>query len=281
MNAVLFYKPPSFRLTGSLINAIEYFLQAVEYNSDLNLVLVIGTKSTKTKSTKLFLNEIKNIMIEKYILDHHVCKLVDSNIICASKFELPSLKFDTVLVLDYVTIKNTKGILNAKKILVISEKYTELSDYFYDKSLYNVTYYGEMPFHYKDIPYKMKCYFNNYRDLKNVQTGTYVNTPNNENYLKVQDTFPDLPRPMYFKSKTKPMNNMFEWFTHYLYYHADMWFDPHPRLFLECKFYNKQIIYHNPYEVKDGSWYRYHDIIENGLLDRYLTKDDEIIRELI
>ena len=60
-------------------------------------------------------------------------------------------KFDVVLIVDYVTIKYTKGILNSKKILVISEKYTEKENFFFDKSLYPVIYYGEMPFHYKDV----------------------------------------------------------------------------------------------------------------------------------
>jgi hypothetical protein len=271
MNAILFHKVPSFRLTGSLINAIEYFLAGWEHNHELKLFLINGTKTFKRKLLKL--------IGERYDLTGISDALY--NIICLKKFYLPSKQFDSILVLDYMTISHIKGIIRAKNIMIISEKYTEMPKYFLDKSLYPVTYYGEMPFHYKDIEYRMKCLFDRYKPLKDIKRGTYVNTPNNENYLKVQDTFSDLPRPMYFKSKTIPKTHLFECFTHYLYYHADKWFDPHPRLFLECKFYNKQIIYHNPHEIKDGSWFRYHDVLQNGLMNRYLTKDDEIIKELI
>lgn len=274
MNAVLFYKVPSFRLTGSLINAIEYFLQAVEYNPEVKLVLINGTESFKKKLLYLIQEKYNPFNFD-----------FQSNIVLLKKFLLPSVKFDTVLVLDYVTISKTKGILNAKKILVISEKYTQLPKYFYDKSLYNVIYYGEMPFHYKDENYRMKCLFDRYKPLKNVKKGTYVNSPKNDDFIyevdKIMEKYIHLPTPFIFKSKTEPEENLFEKFTHYLYYHADKWFDPHPRLFLECRFYNKVITYVNPYKIKDGSWYRYYDITENGLFDRYLSKNDEIIRQLI
>ena len=139
-----------------------------------------------------------------------------------------------------------------------------------------------MPFHYKDHEYRMKCLFGRYKTIPlNPESGTYVNSPRNEDFLEVQYALPHLPRPFIFKSKTKPEENLFEKFTHYLYYHADKWFDPHPRLFLECAWYNKDITYRNPYNVKDGSWYRYKDLLKNGLNDRILTKDDEIIRQLI
>jgi hypothetical protein len=271
MNAILFYVVPGFRLTGSTINAIEYFLAGFEHNPELKLYLINGTVPFRRKILKL--------INERYEMQGFTQAL--HNIICLKKFYLPSKKFDTVLILDYMTIKYVKGTLNAKNILVISEKYTELPSYFLDKSLYPVTYYGEMPFHYKDHEYRMKCLFNRYKPLKNVQKGTYVNSPNNNDFLEVQYAYLHLPRPFYFKSKTKPEENLFEKFTHYLYYHADKYFDPHPRLLLECRYYDKCITYKNPYNVKDGSWYRYNDLLKNGLWQRTLDKDDEIIRQLI
>ena len=168
------------------------------------------------------------------------------NIIYTKK--LISRKFDIVLVLDYMTINKTIGLINADKIIVISEKYTAHPEYFYKKDLYNVEYYGEMPFHYKDHEYKMKCLFNHYKPLNEVRSGTFVNSPQNENifydldidlYMKKYN----LPNsPFIFKSKTIPEENLFEKFTHYLYIHGNKWFDPHPRLFLECSFYNKKTV---------------------------------------
>lgn len=279
MNYVLFYVVPAFRLTGSTINAIEYFLAGYEYNRKLKLILINSSLSFRKKIIK--------IIKERYILDG--IEDFETNILHLKKSDLPSLDLDTVLVLDYVTINQTKGIINPNKLLVISEKLTEVEEYFYNKSLYNVTYYGEMPFHYKDKKYRMKCLFSRYKALGDVQKGTYVNSPKNDNFYQrpynplndVIDSFLHLPKPFIFKSKTKPEENLFEKFTDYLYYHADKWFDPHPRLFLECRFYNKCITYSNPHKVKDGSWYRFNDLQMNGLHNRTLNEEDEIIKQLI
>lgn len=279
MNAILFFVTPTFRLTGSTINAIEYFLAGFEHNKELKLILVNGTSSFKRK--------IQKIMYERYIFDQGEWEKAIENIDIVSKYNIPSMSFDTILIIDYVTIFELKGILRAKKILVISEKYTDNPEYFLSKDLYNVEYYGEMPFHYKDIEYRMKCLFDKYKPLKEVHLGTYINAPYfdeitfkiNVRYLIEEHNCPDAP--FMFKSKTNPEENLFEKFTHYVYYHANKWFDPHPRLFLECTFYNKEIIYLNPYEIKDGSLFRCMDVRRNGLKDRFLSKNDEIIRQLI
>lgn len=45
-------------------------------------------------------------------------------------------------------------------------------------------------------------------------------------------------------------------FNTYIYYHTG-YFDPHPRMFGECEFYNKKIIYINKDNIKDGGYYRF------------------------
>jgi hypothetical protein len=40
-------------------------------------------------------------------------------------------------------------------------------------------------------------------------------------------------------------------------------------------------MYFNNYEIKDGSYYRYKDLLENGLEKRILSKDDEIVQLFI
>lgn len=270
MNAILFYTFPILGLTGSLINAIEYFLKGYEINPELKLMLLNGTYESKTT--------VLNLIRDRYNLDG--IDGFESNIVNISRASIIREKFDTVLVLDYVTIRRTRGILNAKKIIVISEKHTDIPEYFFDKSLYNVTYYGEMPFHYRDVDYRMKCLFDRFKPLTNEQMGTYVSSPKNDDLSFILD-IKNLPEPFIIKSRVDPENCLFEKFTHFLYYHADKWFDPHPRLFLECKFYGKNISYINPNEIKDGSWYRYMDIEQNGIEDRTLSKNDEIIRQLI
>jgi hypothetical protein len=183
------------------------------------------------------------------------------------------------LVLDFGTIYRVRAF-SAKKVLVISEKYTDKEEFFYNKNVYPVTYYGEMPFHYKDKKYKMKMLFDRFKPLNAVKTGVYVNAPKakNKSYLKNEN----IPKgkPIITKS-SKHRENLFEWFDTYVYIHLRRWFDPHPRLFHECYFYGKEIIYINPAEVKDGSWYRYQDLMKKGLKGRYLTFKDKIVRQLI
>jgi hypothetical protein len=273
VNVILFYVTPSFRLTGSVLNALEYFIEANSYNSNVELVLVNGTP--------IFKKNILQIAKERYDLGMFGTMGLKNHITSVRKANLVAHKFDTVLVLDYMTISHTRGLLNAEKILVISEKYTSDPEYFFKKDLYNVEYYGEMPFHYRDHEYRMKMLFDQYKPLKKVEEGTYINSPHNGILdIELLDRY-DLPTPFIFKSKTNHKENLFEKFTHYVYYHADKWFDPHPRLMLECAFYEKELFYINPIDRQDGSWYRWKDLQENGLKDRVLSKDDEIIRQLI
>lgn len=273
MNAILFYVTPTFRLTGSVLNALEYFIEANIHNSKVKLVLINGTPRFK--------KNILKIAKERYDLNVFNRFGLCGNIIDIRKSNLVAYKFDTILVLDYMTIKHTKGLINSKKILVISEKYTSDSQYFYDKKLYNVKYYGEMPWHYRDYKYRMKILFDRYKPLKNIEEGTYINSPYNDSIdIELLEPY-NLPTPYIFKSKTNHRENLFEKFTHYVYYHADKWFDPHPRLMLECAFYEKKLHYINPIERQDGSWYRWNDLQENGLKNRTLSKEDEIIRQLI
>jgi len=268
MNAILFYEFNQL-ITGSTINMFEYFLAAYEHNRDIKLVIVNISKPTLKKFIK--------IIEDRYILDG--IEDYQKNIICIKRSKLVTIEFDKVLVLDYNTINKTKGILRAKSIIVISEKYTD--KYYYDSSKYNVLMYGEMPFHYKDISYRMKCLFDRFKPLKNVKEGTYINSPRNDEDLSFLSENLNIPHPVIYKNKVSHTENLFEQFTTYLYYHANKWFDPHPRLFLECKFYDKQIIYLNPHKVLDGSWFRYLDICERGLENRTLNKYDEIVEQLI
>lgn len=55
--------------------------------------------------------------------------------------------------------------------------------------------------------------------------------------------------------------NFHSFFDTYVYYHMG-YFDPHPRLFHECSFYNKKIIYINKQNIKDGGFFRYKDSLK-------------------
>jgi len=270
MNAILFYVVDKFRLTGSTINAFEYYFAGLEHNKDLKLFLIDAKDSIAL--------DFADIMHNRYHLND-----LNFRIYTITKSEFMRKKFDTVLVLDYHTIKMTRGLINSNKILVISEKHTDDPEYFYDKKLNNVTYYGEMPFHYKDHDYKMKCLFHRFKALRSERIALYVNSPFNDDEEDIRKMAKNYAggRPILLKSKVQHERNLFGQFDKYLYYHANKWFDPHPRLFLECAYYGKKMMYVNPHAVRDGSFYRYWDVSINGIKGRELSKDDEIIRQLI
>ena len=69
-------------------------------------------------------------------------------------------------------------------------------------------------------------------------------------------------------------------FNHYIYYQNLVFFDNHPRIFLECAYYGKTMEYFNK-GLKDGSYYRWKDYQEYGLKGRQFSKDDEVIRKFI
>jgi hypothetical protein len=266
-HAVVFYVFNT-KLTGSTINAFEYFFAMLEHNPDVKLVLLDATKA----QVEYFIEVVK----DRYNLRG---LNYEQNIIRLELRMLLRRKFGKALVIDYSTINKTRGLLVAKDLIVISEKNTDDSEYMYNKNLYNVTYYGEMPFQYKDKDYRMKLLFNRFKPINPPSSGIYINSPHNRD-KSFLSTLNLPPKPIYFKAR-EHQNNLFEWFDMYVYYHANKWFDPHPRLFLECTFYNKEIRYYNKYDIKDGSYYRYIDVMLRGIDDRTLSKDDEIVRQFI
>ncbi len=265
--AVVFYVFNT-ELTGSIINAFEYFFSIFEHNSHVKLVLIDAEEH--------HVDYFKQVMNDRYNLSD---LNYEDNIIRMPLRMLLWNKFGKALVLDYSTINKTRGLLVAQDLIVISEKRTDNPEYFYNKHFYNVTYYGEMPFHYKDVEYRMKLLFSRYKPINLPNEAIYVNSPHNKRTDFVwRLPLPD--KPIIFKMR-QHKNSLFEQFDTYVYYHANKWFDPHPRLFIECCFYEKDIMYFNKYDIKDGSYYRYIDVMARGLEDRTLSKDDEIVRQFI
>ena len=189
--------------------------------------------------------------------------------------------FDKILVLDFETIKETRDLLYAKELIVIQEKRTHLVEYTFDEiNSKDITLYGEMPWQVKDIQYRMKMLFHRFKVLKGADYALYVNSPRNKDYsfLKKLDIPPN--KHIIYKSRTH-LDNMFEQFDTYLYYHTNTWFDPTPRLFHECLFYNKTVMYKNPHNIVDGSSIRYRDMNNMGLQGRILNKNDEVVRRFL
>lgn len=78
-----------------------------------------------------------------------------------------------------------------------------------------------------------------------------------------------------------PVSDIFQQFTRYIYTPIPRKFDCSPRFIAECKFYNKEVVYHNiDYWDEDrGLYWRWWDI-NNDFSSLHLTKTDDIIRIL-
>jgi hypothetical protein len=266
--AIIFYIFQPSMITGSLINVLEYFLQAFEDNKNIKLIFIDAEKNDFKEFTRIITN--------RYIIDNKI-QHFEKNFIRIMWPELINFSFGTSLILDLGTMYKVKDKIKSEKLIVITEKYAEDDRFFINHP--NIQYYGEMPFQHKDIDYKMKILFSRYKPLRFVKEGIYVNSPNNTDFSFLKDL--QLPnKPILFKQRSH-VENFFEYFDTYLYWHAGKWFDPTPRLFLECSFYDKQILYFNDYGVKDGSYYRIQDLLENGLNNRCLDNNDEIISQLL
>lgn len=268
MDAILFYHF-SRKITGSTFNAFEYYITILEHNPDFKFILVNGTLSDIDFFCSIFENRYDlsdiNYRDNMIFIDfHEIIKL--------------NKEFKRVLVLDYTTAFKVKTILRCPMVIHICEK-TEEEEYQMGTKLSPVVAYGEMPFAVKDKEYRMKLAFNRFKKIEKAEEAVYINSPFCESYDFVKEL--ELPdKPVIFKSYTH-LKNLFEQFDEYIYYHSNMWFDPHPRLFLECAFYGKKITYINKYGIKDGSYYRYADLMKNGLKDRTLDENDEIVRQFI
>lgn len=269
MKAVLLCEDWPVIVTGAILNAFEYFIALYERDQSIKLILLNGNKELTEKQIE--------IMEDR-------CNLSDlnykENIIVIPKNEIVSLRFKTVLVTDFFTIFKTRGLIQAEKIVVVQEKKTHLAEYQYDEDLCNCIYYGEMPFVKKHHEYTMKFLFHRYKDVIKPKEGIYVNTPLNEDYSFLENLkLPD--KPIIKKSRLNPLKNMFSQFDTYLYYHANKWFDPTPRLFVECYYYGKEIYYYNEPNIIDGSYYRYHGVMNKGIANRYFSDEDEVIQEVL
>jgi len=270
-DSALIYHMPHTKLHGAVIDAFEYFFAIYEHNKDFKLILI--------DSTKEIAESVYKILENRYILDG--IESYKDNVVFLRLIDLITTKFDKAFISSRHTAERVKGLVFANKLIVTSGTFDVDQKILFNHDLHNVVYYGEMPYDNQDIQYRIKILTKRFKPLENVRDGVYVNSPRNKN-MDFLDEMSDIiiGKPVIVKAE-KHMANLFEHFDTYIYYHANKWFDVHPRLFLECAFYDKDIYYFNKYDVKDGSYYRYHDLMENGMKDRHLNEHDEIVKEFI
>ena len=148
------------------------------------------------------------------------------------------------------------------------------------------------------IPYQQKLYFNIFKKYDHFENNALLScvskgVPTKEQLDEIfsyldpdQKLLVSLKKGQYIHNHPKIIclynhpKDFHQLFNTYVYYHLN-YFDPHPRLFYECIFYDKKIIYINHNNIKDGGYFRYMDAIQNGLKNCWLDENDEIVKEMV
>ena len=275
MNIVLF---ELYGINGALIDAIEYYLYMKSINKDVKLCLIRTQYSTKKES-------IYSLIDDRYDIPFDYKKGI---IYYNSRSELLRQEFTNVLILDYTTVEHAP-IIRAEHIHIIYDHHKS------KRRIYNVlqghdhiTVYNEMPFGI-GVPYKMKFAFDLYRIPDRSQRRCYVNCANKSySELSRVELYTDkeimitgydgVTDSAVIAHKSHP-KDFFSLFDTYAYIHDGKYFEPRCRLLMECFYLDKHIIYDNEYDIKDGSYYRYEELLEKGVSERHFTPEDQIVKE--
>jgi hypothetical protein len=258
-------------LTGAVINMLEYFFAIYEHNKEFKFVII----DQKSGDHRQFYFDVA---YDRYYLDD--LKGFEENFIYLKRSSLIRNKFEKVLVHDSLSVKEVKGVIRADEIIVLADFYLDNPKYFLGKDKYNVEYFGEMPFQYKDTQYNFKMLFDRFKKLPHEDNAIYIHSPRNQDKSFVDKLNLPKNKPVIHRGFGH-LDGLFSRFNEFIYYHAHTWFDMTPRLMHECTFYGKPVRYINEWNLKDGSYFRYKDLQENGLKNRTLSKNDEIVRRFI
>lgn len=239
----------AWALNGALVDAIEYYLYSKSINKDIKLVFIEHPNYFNVRTV------IKNIIDERYNLGFD---WADGVVYWNSHIKLIENRYDNILVFDYTTLEHVP-IMRGTKIHILYDHEPS------KKRLYNILnmhdhirIYNEMPFGIGE-KYYMKFAFSLYKPLTTSTETSFIDKKEGRIVMEHK-------------------KGLFD-FGIYEYIH-DGTFDRRPRMIIEASFYNKQIIYDNKQNTRDGSYYRFHDLKMNGVDHRFLTPDDEIIKQL-
>jgi hypothetical protein len=244
-NAIIF---DAWMLNGSLLDCLEYYLYARSIGKEVTLILLEHSCFDVRKA-------IKDIVSDRYLAPDNWERGI---VVWDTKTKLLTTEFDNIVVMDYTTLEHVPIMRGAKIHIIYDHQPSKAKLYRLLDAHDHVELYNEMPFGIGKH-YLSKFAFTLYRKV-GYTTGIFI----------------DRKAGRHVKGHQK---GLFDSFYTYRYVH-DGTFDRRPRMMVEACFYKKKMEYVNPNEVKDGSWYRWKDLQENGIEHRSLTKNDEIMRIL-
>ena len=292
MNAVIYQNVN--RINGGLFDAFEYFMAIYDVCPEVKFIMV---SYQLTKGAALHplarLQSIFDIFNDRYNLEGIDLK---KSVLYVTPFQLSKMQLNKILIVENHTPKLIDMINYNEAHIIVDWLNNQFGDddllYYTLLKEHRVTLYNEMPFFPGGKPYVEKLYFKRYRTYtvfqKNVfLTTIFKGTPTADQFDEIVEKYLTLGQQLLVSTEKKIMHprvvsllrhpkDFHSLFDSYLYVHLGKYFDPHPRLFHECAFYGKKIVYINDNNV-DGSYYRYYDLIANGIEPHCLDQDDEII----
>ena len=264
-------------MTGHLFECIEYYYILKNH---FKCCIFIGEELSK--------EFIKNTIIDKYVFSQMEIDDIMSNIIISNNPAI--LKGNNVLITDGNFEKLKSKHLFFKNILVFpcgNMEFKKRDDIivFQDNRIYDSKKTNTIHYVKKILLNKYKpigiCEDNNLlyitngpREFYNFNELTYMG-----NYIVLCDSKITLPDN--FITLDMPVKNLMEKFTTYIYTPVQRKFDCSPRFLAECKYYNKNVIFHNIdyWDIDLGLKWRVYDI-EHNFDKLFLKEDDEIINLL-
>lgn len=239
-------------VNGTLSDSFEYFYKLWELNKDTKLIFT-GFKPDL------------NFFKQKYIIDENC--------------------FNNFLYIDYNQLKNLQKT-HIKKLLSFAhylynykidldcEVHLILNDF---NKLNNAYCYGEYDSIMGLSNYTYKIYFDIHRIYKH-ENNTYIKCLKDTLFsLKIKQKYHNI----ILQKQVYNRGDIFKLIDNFVYIKTPSSFDKHPRMFAEAYYQNINIDYYNENNSKDGSYYRYQDILDNSIYKRTLDDKDIIIERML
>lgn len=271
----------SHGISGHTYEMIEYFLLLTNHFKvglvlpDINKEILINILTSKYELTN---PEINNLFTHTIFIENPL--LVKGNNLLLVDGSIQLLKEKTLIfnnILMFACGNKNVEFNESNKVHILQ-----------DNRVYNKV-------HTNGINYVKKILFSKYRKItsdsedfmiyatkncRNISNYMYneLNEKYNANFICLTNE-ENKPQglPKNFNLVDMPVTNLFERFGTYVYTPVARKFDCSPRFIAECKFYEKEVIYHIDYLSEDrGLYWRKHDI-ENNFKSLFLTDSDEII----
>ena len=214
---------------------------------------------------------VKEIFQERYLFEKGY---LDDIIPVNSILELYEIKSARTLILDVHTFERVHRFLR-NNILC----YSNLSNGRLRSSTKEVTYYGFYPYQAYDKRALLKFHFSIYKPIEKPPQGRVLISSSKTRYEDIKLPGELKNREKLYKDKNRHHTEMFEQFETLYYFNSEL--DTNNRLIPECFFYGKEVILESNGNYGDSTFFRYSDILKNGLGSYVLDHSDIMVCDFL